>query len=312
MKENNASIRGRILREVISTVNSTNFMEKKFKSGELRKNLKEPLWLCPGDYTMEEITMPEFTMEWLTRNDFDMEGEHMVILQLHGGGYVGAMTNIYRFFAVLYSEEGKGIPVLSTDYRVAPENPYPAALEDALSSYEWLLEKGYRPDQIVVAGDSAGGGLTLALCLYLRDHGRELPCGIITMSAWKDLTAEGDSYTDNFEIDPLFGKTKESLLFDPAYIGEGTDPKDPYVSPVFGDFTGFPPMLMQVGDYEMLLSDTLTIAKKAAKQGVKVKRTVYRGMFHVFQMALRLMPESRRAWREVGRFLDILSEIRKQ
>ena len=206
-----------------------------------------------------------------------------VILQLHGGGYTGAIRNIYYNFAVLYSERSKGCAVLTPDYRVAPENPYPAALEDALISFQWLLERGYKGHQIILAGDSAGGGLAMALTMYLRDHGMELPCGIVAMSPWTDLTASGASYEENYEKDPLFGNTKESLIYINDYPGE-EDKTNPYISPAYGDFTDFPPMLIQVGSTEMLLSDSMGVTEKSREKGGKVRLSIYEDMFHVFQI----------------------------
>ncbi len=194
---------------------------------------------------------------------------------------------------------------------MAPEEPYPAALEDAFEAYQWLLKEGYESSQIILAGDSAGGGLALALTMYLKDNGIPLPCGIIAMSPWTDMTASGESYESNYHLDPLFGNTKDSLIYNRDYLGL-EDPKNPYVSPLFGDFTGFPPMLIQAGSYEMLLSDSALVAEKAKKQGVKVRFSVYEGMFHVFQMAMFLMPESKKAWREAGRFLELLCEEEKE
>ena len=235
-----------------------------------------------------------------------------VILQLHGGGYIGPMKNIYRRFAVKYSKISYGADVLTPDYRVAPEHPFPAALEDAVHAYEWLLkEQGYEPEHIVVAGDSAGGGLALALCLYAKDHGLPLPGGIITMSAWTDVSLSGASYETNYEIDPLFGNSRENMLYQCSYIG-GADPRNPYLSPLFGDFSGFPPMLMQVGSYEVLLDDTAGAAAKAREAGVKVRLSVYDGMFHVFQMGLDLIPESREAWNEVEEYLRRVYNIRRE
>ena len=195
---------------------------------------------------------------------------------------------------------------------MAPEHPYPAALEDAVYAYRWLLEeKKYQPSQIVVAGDSAGGGLALALCLYAKDHGLPLPAGIITMSPWTDVSLSGASYEENYTIDPLFGNSKENMLYQCSYIGNA-NPKNPYLSPLFGDFEGFPPMLMQVGAYEVLLDDTRAVAKKARAEGVKVRCSVYDGMFHVFQMGLDLIPESREAWEEVAEYLRIIYWIHRE
>lgn len=296
------SIRGTIIRELIARFTSDHLIGRKIKNGELRKKLIEPPWSVPEGYKMTQIQRNEFVMEWLEPEKTDAQ---KVILQLHGGGYVGTMRNAYRNFAVTYSELGHGMKVLSVDYRVAPENPYPAALKDAVDAYQWLLEQGYESEQIILAGDSAGGGLAMALVMYLKNHQFSLPCGVIAMSPWTDLTSSGESYETNYENDPLFGKTRDSLIYNREYVGL-EDPRNPYISPLFGDFAGFPPMLIQVGSYEMLLSDSLMVADKAKKQGVKVRLSIYEGMFHVFQMAMFLMPESAHAWREVGRFLHIL------
>lgn len=226
-----------------------------------------------------------------------------VILQLHGGGYIGPMKNIYRTMAVRYSKLLKGGDVLAIDYRVAPEYRYPAALEDAVAAYMWLVEEQeYSPDKIMVAGDSAGGGLTLALLMYLRDHNMPLPKGAILMSPWTDLTCSGESHQFNYEKDPLFGNTKESMLYDSDYIGEN-DPEMPYISPVFGDFKGLPAMLYQVGSLEVLLSDSEEAHRKALESGCESVLSVYEGMFHEFQMSLNLIPESKRAWEEVKAFV---------
>ncbi len=296
-------MQGRVIRDLIAHVTNDNLIGRKIKNGELRKKLVEPPWKCPNIFRHVEIAMEDFTMEYLEPRENPDRSK--VVLQLHGGGYIGKMRNAYRTFAGLYSEVGKGIGVLTIDYRVAPENPYPAALLDAASAYLWLLNKGFTSRQIIVAGDSAGGGLAMALCMYLRDHDYEMPCGLVAMSPWTDLTASGESYDTNYERDPLFGKTRDSLIYNHDYVGSG-DPREPYISPLFGDFSDFPPMLIQAGDYEMLLSDSVSAAKKAKEAGVKVRLSVYEGMFHVFQMAMLLMPESKRAWMEVGRFIDIL------
>lgn len=298
MKRKKLSVEGKILRTLMADITSTQVVGMKIKSGEFRKNPVEPPWKCPKGYNMEKIIRNEFEMELLEPEE---PSRNLMILQLHGGGYIGPMKNIYRTFAVMYSKASAGASVLTIDYRVAPENPFPAGLEDAIEAYKWILENGYTSEQIVIAGDSAGGGLTLALCLYLRDNKMELPKGIITMSAWTDLTCEGESYTSNYEIDPLFGNTKESMLFESDYIGDN-DVRNPYISPIFGEYKGFPPTLMQVGSYEMLLSDTTTVAHKIKEDGGKVRLSVYEGMYHVFQMSKLLIPESRNAWQEIEQF----------
>ena len=298
------SVQGRVIRDMIAHVTNDNLIGRKIKTGELRKKLVEPKWKCPDCFCMEEIQMPKFSMEYLHKREAPRRD--YVILQLHGGGYIGAMRNAYRSFAGLYCEASKGMNVLTIDYRVAPEEPYPAALEDAVESYDWLKRAGWKSEQIIVAGDSAGGGLALALCMYLKDHNIRLPGGLVLMSPWTDLTASGPSYLDNYGRDPLFGNSTDSLIYNRDYVGIH-DMKDPYISPMFGEYWGFPPMLIQVGSLEMLLSDSIAVAYKAKKQGAKVRLSIYEGMFHVFQMGMMMMTESKQAWKEIRRYFEVLT-----
>ncbi len=303
--ETSVSIQGRVVRELMAHFTNDLAIGKKIKSGELRKRLVEPAWKVPDCFTMTNIDLENFSMKLLESKE--NPNQEKVILQLHGGGYMGAVRNAYYVFAGLYNEVSAGMAVLTPDYRVAPEHLFPAALEDAVAAYQWLLDRGWFGNQIIVAGDSAGGGLAMALVMYLRDHGMPLPCGVVAMSPWTDVTASGESYETNYEKDPLFGNTRESLIYLSEYAG-GHDPMDPYISPLFGDFRGFPPMLIQVGSTEMLLSDSVDAAAKARQQGIKVRLSIYEGMFHVFQMAYLNIPESKRAWAEVGKFIEVISE----
>lgn len=302
--EEKISVRGRTARKMVRIANHFPLLGPKAQRGELRQKLneREKKWECPEHLALQEIDMGNFTMELLRGKEEKAEDHKAIILQLHGGGYYGKLHNMYRDMAALYWEISKGLSVLTVDYRVAPEFPYPAALADAADAYRWILEQGYDEERIFLAGDSAGGGLALALGLYLRDRHMPMPRGIITMSAWTDLTKSGESYQENFDIDPIFGGSKDTLVYQEGYY-QGHNPEQPYISPVNGDFTGFPPMLMQVGEYEMLLSDTLTVAQKARDEGVSVKEHVYPGMFHVFQMGMLMYPEARQAWVEAGRFI---------
>ncbi len=304
-----SSVRAQIVRDIIARMTADRTLGPKLQKGEIRKKLSEPPWKCPACFNLTQIALPDCKAELLSLAEYP--NTERVILQLHGGGYIGAMCNIYRSFAGLYNEIGRGINVFTPDYRVAPECPYPAALEDALSAYEWLLGRGYGPERIVLAGDSAGGGLALALCLYLKDHGMELPEGLILMSPWTDLTASGESYEQNYTLDPLFGNTRDSMIYNLDYVGD-EDPADPYISPLFGSYEGFPPMLVQAGSIEMLLSDSVSLAKKAKESGVKVRLSIYEEMFHVFQMGGLALPESKQAWEEAGKFLKALDRRRKE
>ncbi len=237
-------------------------------------------WVCPEHYTLEVREVEGRVVEWVGERGAEPE---RVILQLHGGAYVRSLADngiTYRRAAVQYAAIS-GAAVATVDYRVAPEHPYPAALADAVTTYLWLLSQAYQPENIVIAGDSAGGGLTLAAALYLRDNGLPLPAGLITMSAWTDLD---------------YGR------WTPPYVGSNS-PDNPYISPVYGDYTGFPPLLMQVGGAERMLADTLQVARKALAAGVHVQQTTYPGMFHVFQMLFPKLPEANAAWEEVAEFI---------
>lgn len=304
MEHNGMSVRGKVVVDVMNHINNDWHIGKKIKSGEIRKRLVEPEWKVPSGYTFTQIDREHFTMRLLASKVNPSTDK--VFLLLHGGGYVARIRNVYYSFGVLLNQLSEGCNVLIPDYRIAPEDPFPAALEDALEAYEWLLGRGYFGEQIILCGDSAGGGLAMALTHYLKDHHMPMPCGIIAMSPWTDVTASGDSYTDNFDKDILFGNTTDSLIYNNPYPGD-KDPMDYYISPKYGDFRGFPPMLIQVGSTEMLLSDSVDVAAKARTQSVKVRLSVYEGMFHVFQMCLLNIPESRRAWAEIGRFIKILS-----
>lgn len=303
MKEQ-ISIQGKIIRELIHIATSERLLGPKIQDGTFRKRVIEPPWKCPEGYSLLRIQVSSCDVEVLTPPNIMSE---MVVLQLHGGGYIGKLKNVYRNFAKNYSDMRGGMKVFSVDYRVAPKHPYPAALKDAYRSYCSLLDLGYEGRQIILAGDSAGGGLCLALCAYLREQKKPMPAAAVLMSPWTDLTASGVSYEENYTKDPLFGNTRESMIYNGEYYGKH-DPADPYISPLFGDFTGFPPMLFQVGGVEMLLSDTVEAAKKARAAGCEVKETVYEGMFHVFQMALNRIPESEQAWQEVTEFINGLPE----
>ena len=294
------SRRSKLIKMLVAEFNSKRIFQDRFSPESFNKSEMDVEYNYPEHLVAERISMENFEMEKLTWKDSTSK---WVILQLHGGGYVGAMRRHYKQMAGLYSEVGGGATVVTVDYRVAPEHPFPAALEDALEAYEWLLEQGYKNDQIILAGDSAGGGLAMALCHTLKARWRGTPAGIVAMSPWTDLTLSGSSYKDNYDIDPVFGNERSELIFENPYVGDA-DPKDPRISPLFGDFYGFPPMLIQVGTDEMLLSDSISVAEKAKSAGVKVRLSVYPGMFHVFQMAGTIMDESKQAWAEVKHFFE--------
>ena len=229
MKNREVSLRGKLVRDMMKNMMDS-AMGHKIQTGEYRMDPKEPAWICPPDYEYEIVGMEHFKMEYL-RPAGVCTGR--VILQLHGGGYIGPMKNIYRDFAIQYCRRSFGGDVLTVDYRVAPEHPYPAALEDAVAAYQWLIgEKHYEADKIVIAGDSAGGGLALALVMYLRDHGMDLPAGVLVMSPWTDLTGEGKTFQTKAELDPVLDKEYIDRMTR-AYALDGSDQQREILSDQF-------------------------------------------------------------------------------
>ena len=192
-----------------------------------------------------------------------------------------------------------GYDVLSFEYRLAPEHPYPAAVEDALRAWDWLMLLGYGARDIVLAGDSAGGNLALVLCHRLRESGRQLPGALVLMSPWTDMTMQGASYQERAEIDPMLTPKYIEAVRD-AYAGS-QDVRSPYLSPLLGDFSGFPRTLIQVGDHEILLDDSRALHKKLQAQGVHSRLEIFSDMWHVFQMFPTR--KSRAAFEGVTRFL---------
>ncbi len=300
-----ASVPGMAVRETLRLLMHTPMMKNGgiFREHKLLSNFH---WRPPRGYRVEKIQNGEFPMEMLSRGN---KQHDKVILQLHGGAYLIALSDLYRIFAYRFCKAGGGAGVLTIDYRIAPRYQHPAALNDALSAWKWLRSNGYLPQNIIVTGDSAGGNLALALTLQLRDWKEELPNSLILMSPWADMTGSGDSRKFNYEKDPLFGKcagdkTAESIRAPGNPYAGNHDLTDKYLSPVFGEYDGFPPMLIQVGGWEMLLSEARTVAEHARAAGVNVTLTEYPGMFHVFQALCDLLPESRRAWREIDDFIQ--------
>ena len=252
----------------------------------------------PKSVSVEKARINEINMEWVSHKG---ASDEKVILYLHGGGYVAGLLSMYHTLCGTLSEVS-GMRVLLPEYRLAPEHPFPAALEDALSVYDWLLREGYDAKKIIIAGDSAGGGLTLATTLAIRDEGHPLPAALICLSPWTDLTFSGASHETNAE--------KSVILYPPnlrpwaeAYLAFA-DPRTPHISPAFADLKNFPPILIQAGEEEILLDDARMVAERAQAAGVDVTLSVYEGMWHVWQTAGMLLPDARKAFEEIGEFVE--------
>ena len=235
-----------------------------------------------------------FQGAWVMPKDERRSG---VVLYLHGGGYTcGSLDYAKGFAATLASE--CGVRVFCAAYRLAPENPYPAAVEDALTAFDYLLKKGYAPHQILLCGESAGGGLIYALSLKLKQLGRELPCGLIGISPWVDLTGSGASYETNRDNDPSL--TQELLEFYAKCYTQ--DPTDPLCSPVRGDLTGLPPSLLFAGGDEILLDDARTLHDRLKAAGCRSKLIIAPGRWHAYVLYC-LQENMEQDMEEINRFL---------
>lgn len=221
-------------------------------------------------------------------------------LYFHGGGYRIASALAYRSYGSHLASACKARVVL-VDYRLAPENPFPAAVDDAVASYRWLLDDGVPANRIILGGDSAGGGLTAALLLAAKQQGLPLPAGAVCLSPWVDLTITADSYDTRKDTDKMFGR-EAALAARELYLGDH-DPTDPLASPVFGEWSGMPPLLIQVGDTESLLDDAARLAATAAAAGVDVEHHVYPDMPHVWQLNYPAYPETVDAVNEIAAFI---------
>ncbi len=231
-------------------------------------------------YKIEHIELVNYNAKLLVPNDnIDTD---KVIMFLHGGAYYQGLEDKYLILAKNYSIAFNKSKVLMVDYRLAPKNLYPAALNDTVDCYKYLLSKGYKNENIVFAGDSAGGGLALSSALYLRDHNIQLPKAIITFSASTNLCYDGESWTKNIDIDPMLGRHSNPDLIKPIYAGN-EDLRNPYISALYGDLKGLPKLLMQVGTHEVILSDTIDFAKKAKKLVLMLNKLLTKECFMSFK-----------------------------
>jgi acetyl esterase/lipase len=224
-----------------------------------------------------------------------------IVLYLHGGGYVGGSIASHRNLTS-HLARASGCAVLSAGYRLAPEHPHPAAVEDASTVFRWLIGKGHDPARLAIAGDSAGGGLTLATQLRLRDAGDPLPAASVLISPWVDLAATGETMRTLVARDPIVTPAHVAWLAG-LFLGTAGRKDDPLASPLEGDPTGLPPMLIHVGGDEVLLSDSERLAAKARAAGVDVTLEVWPEMVHVWHGMAGLFPEADTAVRRVAEFL---------
>lgn len=240
------------------------------------------------DTLVREVAIDGMYGEWVSVDRAHMK--KYVILYCHGGGYMTG-SSLYARTLTTKLAASTSMDVLCFDYRLAPENPYPAAVEDAMRVWNYLMLLGYGARDVIVAGDSAGGNLALSLTLKLKEEERLLPRGLVLMSPWTDLTSSGRSHETRAALDPVLNKEYLEKAIR-AYVGETAQEdgweeqlKNPMISPLFGNFTGFPPTYIQVGNNEVLLNDATQLHKNMIKANVSVKLDVFDGMWHVFQMS---------------------------
>lgn len=259
---------------------------------ELMQRIPVPDDVRKVDTAVGGVDAIEVTVEGIDSAD--------IILYFHGGVYVIGSANASILLAADLARRTHA-KVMSVDYRLAPENPYPAAVEDAQAVYKGLLSQGIDPSSIALSGESAGGGIAVAALLALRDTDSPMPSSAFVMSPWVDLTVSGGTIIDKQEVDPIL--TGEGLRWGVSNYVAGGNPSAPYISPIFADLNGLPPMLIQVGSHEILLSDAVRLADRAANSDVAVTLDVVPGVPHVFQAYAAVLDEGDAALRRAAYFL---------
>jgi acetyl esterase/lipase len=264
---------------------------------EMRAIFEELAVKPTDDIKCEKITAGGVDAEWITAPGAAAD---RFVLYLHGGGYVIGSVNTHRDLMARVSRAAKA-RVLGLNYRLAPEHPFPAAVDDAVAGYKWLLAQGAKPSRVAVAGDSAGGGLTAATLVAIRDQKLPTPGAGVLLSPWVDMEGLGASMTTRVNVDPVV--RKEGLVgMAQAYL-QGKDPKTPLAAPLYADLKGLPPLLIQVGDAETLLDDSNRLAERAKAAGVATKLEVWPEMIHVWQLFASFLPEGQEAIDGIGRFV---------
>ena len=291
------SLRARVIRlitkQIFKRISADDDVEPVRDQMEILARRSRP---APGTH-IRHATIAGVECDWVVPKNCD---ESRVLLYLHGGAYLMGSSRTHRTM-VSHIAKQAGVRAILPNYRLGPEDPFPAGLDDCLAIYRQLLVSGVSPEHIVIGGDSAGGGMAMATLLSLKDAGDPMPTAACLLSPWLDLTGEGESRKTRAKLDPWF--RTEDMAKVTAHYCLKDQLRDPFVSPVYGDVRGLPPILIQVGDHEVLLSDSTRIAEKIAAAGGKVTLQIWPEMWHVFQYFVGKMPESKRAIRQIGAFL---------
>jgi epsilon-lactone hydrolase len=266
---------------------------------EMRANFEELGNNTPvqADIKQEKVSAGGVPATWISAPNAAAD---RVVLYLHGGGYVIGSVNTHRDLMARISR-ASGFRVLGLDYRLAPEHPFPAAVDDAVAGYRWLLAQGVSASKIAIAGDSAGGGLTAATLVAIRDAKLALPGAGVLLSPWADMEGIGESMTGKASLDPVV--QKDGLVAMAGAYLSGKDPRSPLAAPIYADLKGLPPLLIQVGEAETLYDDSTRLAARAKAAGVKVTLEPWPEMIHVWQMFAAFLPEGQQAIDGIGKYL---------
>ncbi len=292
------SLRSRIIQTIIrdlkdALLTNTPISERRRQAEEVaRRGIR-----VPRGVITRLVSASGVPAEWIVPAEADPT---RMILYLHGGGYAIGSITTHRGLAARIAQAARA-RLLLIDYRLAPEHPFPAALEDALAAYRWLLSQGMDPRHLAIGGDSAGGGLTLATALSLRDASDLLPAALFLISPWTDLTFSGDSVRSRASRDPVLAISDDWTEI--AYAGK-YPLTHPFISPLFADLRGLPPTFIQVGSEEILYDDSARLEAKLIAAGVVNRFEVWDGMWHVFQGFAPYVPEAQQAIQRIGAFLD--------
>jgi len=262
-----------------------------------RKGMEKVAFKVADDVVVETVTVAGQGAEWLRAPGTNTQ---RAILYLHGGGYVMGSPNTHRSLGGEISRAAQAA-VLMVDYRLAPEAPFPAAVDDGVAAFQWLIDHGFTPQNLAIAGDSAGGGLAAATLIALRDRKLPLPKAAVCISPWSDLTCTNESYKTRAAADPMV--TPDGIGNMAGVYLQGADPKTPLASPNFADWRGMPSLLIHVGRDEVLLDDSIKLHEKAKAAGVDSTLEIWDDMLHVWHAFHPMLPEGKQGIERVGRFL---------
>jgi monoterpene epsilon-lactone hydrolase len=289
------SIRTRILRKLVAWQMS-GWSRGSIEAQRARQERAIKAIRLPADIHCQPVSVEGIPAEWIEAPGADSG----VLLYLHGGAFALGSIDASREWVARLAR-ATNMRALIIGYRLAPEHPYPAALDDATAAYLWLLQEGVEPSRVILAGDSAGGGLALSALVGLRDTGHPIPAGAVCISPWTDLALTGGSIQDKAHVDPIL--SPGDLETYAGYYAGTVKRTEPLLSPMYADLTGLPPLLIQVGRNEILLDDAVRCAGKARQAGVDVTLETWEGMFHVFHM-LPFLPETKRALESIAAFVS--------